>query len=579
MYDGFPLKRADRDTRGDDYQFVIQSLDAALRHVFGFPTGVSLPPVFSINAAGNVEILQSFSIGSEVAITEILDEIPVFATDLDDQYLATVAGIRNFTSDFIDVYLQTQGIFVLREGDTMTGQLVADGGITSDPDLNLENVYFANSPRLPDRTPLVSGGRALIQWDDAVLVGSTAGDLRLAGAGPRPTYRGESIAFISDIEDAVAAPGIDYVPEAGGSFSGLVSFDAGLLLPTAIGLQMEYNAGGSLFTLAYVFDDATGEVEIGAPGGVRFANNVLLDEALQIESGAGWQDVIAEAGNDLTFGASAFNLLFLGAGARPKYNGQDLALLAETGGTYVEGNGITIYEFAAQQFEVSIKSQGMVAEFFPLSDPGYYLRLDPTTGVLGWDDLDLIAGTGMALVTDPLTRAITINIDDEGVNTTQLFPGAVTENKLGDDAVEYTKIKADRGSLAPDTEFSLVYLNGDLEWHKGGAGSLVSTAERDFRQISGNGGAEPEVFFGDGPYTIYRITGSNGSNRSATGQIFIEDELVYSFSIAASQPTEDELPINFPALYAARNWKMKLLTNPDSVFSAVMTVYYDRMSP
>ena len=148
MYDGFPLKRADETTRGDDYQYVIQSLDAAIRHVFNFPAGVSITPPFSINENGDVEILETLTIGSDVPISEIVDEIPQIAEEGDDARLANVTAIRDFTSQFVDDYLTAQGLFVLRSGDTMTGQLIADGGISATDELDLDKAVFTSDAML-----------------------------------------------------------------------------------------------------------------------------------------------------------------------------------------------------------------------------------------------------------------------------------------------------------------------------------------------------------------------------------------------------------------------------------------------
>jgi len=564
MYDGFPLKRADADTRGDDYRYVIQSLDAAIRHLFTIPVGVSMTPAFSISENGSVEVLQNFAIGSAVQINEIVDSIAVTGTAEDDNRLANVSAIRVFTLEFIDEYLSIQDVFVLKAGDTMTGQLLAEGGISAAADLSLENVLFANSPRLPDRVALVSGGRSLIQWDDAVVVGSTNGELRLTGAGTRPSYRGEAVALVQDIEDAVAAPGIDYVPEAGGSFSGLVSFDAGLLLPTAIGLQMEYNAGGSLFTFAYVFDDVLGEVEVGAPGGVRFANELKLDQTAQMEFGAVWRDII-EGGAQLNLGNALVDLNLRGLGVNPTYNGAPLALLSDTVGAYVQGDGLTFTDLGGGlTFEIGITLNGITRNFMPVGLEGQYSRLNPATGVLEWDGLDIAAGTGMEVTENPVTFQTTVGIADLGVDTLQIADDAVNQDKVADGAVGYFQIDADQGAVVPTTDFTLVQRDDQLEWRKGGSilGTVQDLSDRDLITY---GGVLPVPYYtmvsgSNGPYVIHAlaITKTELAGDTSGYEIIIDGNSVKSGTTGlGTGVSEGRSDVLFGPLFAKESFEIK----------------------
>lgn len=581
MYDGFPLKRADQETRGDDYQYVIQSLDAAIRHVFGFQAGVSIPPSFSIDANGNVEILESFSVGSSITITNIVEEIESIALENEGDYLPNVTAIRAYVTDYVDNYLITQDQFVLRTGDTMSGQLVADGGITAAVDLEIENALFTSDARLDGTNALMGGGRDLVKWDDAVIVGDAGGMLQLTGSGSRPTYKGNNIAFVQDIIDAAAATGIDYVPEIGGTFTGLVNFDSGLQFPAGAGAIFEYDSGGQTAVFAYVFDDATGEIEVGSgPGGVRIANILKLDDVAQVEIGAGWVEAIEVVADEINFGDVLATVNLRGSAGRPTYNGDELALFSDVSETYLEGDGIVFTSVGPNVSEIGIAPAGLTPTFFPASDPGYYLRLEPVTGNLIWDDLAIVAGTGIATVVDPGDRFVTINIDNLGVDTAQLQLSSVDDTILAPDSVTLEKIAADRGAFPdPGIEYSLVQLDGNLEWHRGGAGALVSTAEIDSTNLSCSaGGASNDVTLSNGPYMIYLITGSNGSSFACSFNLYVEGEIVYTSGWDSGDPpevrTEEAVPI-----FAAKEFTLELTTHVSSSYTSSVRAYWMRMAP
>lgn len=563
MYDAFPLKRADLDTRGDDYQYVIQSMDAAIRHLFGIPVGISMTPAFSIGESGSVEVLQTFAIGTPVQINQIVDEIEVTGSDADDRRLANVTAIRDFTLEFINEYLAIQDVFVLKAGDTMDGALVAEGGITAGTDLNIENALFTNSPRLPDRIPLVSGGRGLVRWDDGVLVGDASGELKLTGAGTRPSYQGNAIAFVDDITDAVAAPGIDYVPEAGGTFTGLVEFGSGLSFPTALGPRFIYNAGGSLFTLAYVFDDATGEVEMGAPGGIRMANQLMLDETLQVEFAAAWEDII-EVNANLNLGSAAIPLNLRGSATNPNYNGVALALLADTVGAYVEGDGVTFTDLGGGlTFEIGLTINGITRNFMPVGINGQYSRLDPTTGVLIWDSLDIVAGTGMEVTENPVTFQQTVAITDLGVDTLQIADDAINQDKIADLSVGYEEILANQTAVVPATDFTLVLRDDILNWRKGGA--ILGTVQ-DVSASASYWGTNPPVPWDtlvsgtNGPYVIHKVYvgGSGDTDLSGGVEVICDGNSAFMGTLFWDTSEQEGNVATFGPLFAKETFEIKV---------------------
>ena len=116
---------------------------------------------------------------------------------------------------------------------------------------------------------------------------------------------------------------------------------------------------------------------------------------------------------------------------------------------------------------------------------GQYLRIDPGTGNVVWDDLP--TGTGGAVSTDGVTItgdgvATDLQIVNEGVNTLQLAPNAVTTVKILDDNVTIEKIAA--GS---NGEVLTTNLTGDVVWAAPTAGAVNT----DGTTITGDGVATP----------------------------------------------------------------------------------------
>lgn len=73
----------------------IQSIDAALRHAFGFSTN-SLTPPFDIADDGSIVVQTSIAIGTSNAMIDVVDEIPTTAGANEDQKLAHVDAIRTY---------------------------------------------------------------------------------------------------------------------------------------------------------------------------------------------------------------------------------------------------------------------------------------------------------------------------------------------------------------------------------------------------------------------------------------------------------------------------------------------------
>jgi len=502
MYDGFPLKRADATTRGDDYQYVIQSMDATMRHAFGWSAGVSITPPFSISDDGNVEILQTLSIGSAVAIDEIVDSIPLSASEDDDSSLANVTSIRAFTADYIDDYMVTQGLFVLKAGDTMTGELVADAGITATTALNLSKAVFATDPMLSVGVVLQGyGGVDLIQYDSAVVVGDAVEPLEMTGSGGRPQYKGQNVALVSDISGTI--PGMDYVPEAGGNFTGLVDFDSGLSITFGNPIEMEWNTGASSFTLVEVADDGLGDVVFDSGDGTFDFLGDVLATAFDLDVGTR-ETVLEWSGTYIQLGYASEDVNIIGAADRPLYKGAALALLGDTTGSIADGSGITFT--GSEPTTISITEDGINASHMPDGEGGQYLRLNTAADTILWEDPDIIAGNGIDVAINGSTNQVTITAAD--VDTAELADDAITQVKVADNAIGYMELYADRGvSGTTDGLYTLVVDTvggvGTLEWQKAGADGIVGTLEVVEDYYEGSSESYTEVLnVTNGPYVI-----------------------------------------------------------------------------
>jgi len=553
MYNAFPLKRADQTTRGDDYQYVIQSLDAALRHTFGFPAGVAITPPFSINASGDVEILQTLSIGSDVPINEIVDDIPLVAEDEDDARLANVTSIRAYTSEYIDDYLTTQGIFVLRSGDTMSGALVADGGITASGDLSISNALFATNATLAAGMALQAfGGIDLAKYDSSVFIGDATETLHLTGAGGRPLYKGQNVALVSDISGSI--PGMDYVPEAGGSFTGLVDFDAGLRIGFGNQITMQYALGVSSFSLVQVNNDTIGDVIFDSGDGTFHFQGDVLADAFDLNIGTR-ENILQWAGGYVQLGHITEDVNLIGVSTRPLYNAGELALLSDVAGTYTDGSGITFTPLGGGVEEIGITTNGINVSHMPVGLNGQYSRLS-AGGLLEWDDLDIVAGNSMVVATHPTTKQVTVSVNDDGVDTLQVADDAITNDQLDDDSVDYTNLLAVR--TVPDAEPGLYQLvaestgpdAGTLLWQKGGSAGVLGTLDRDETPTAGIDNDDLVIDVTalsgtNGPYMIHEVRFTNLlSSREALLTITIDGQTVNVFDDYLVDSTEPNVIMN-----------------------------------
>jgi hypothetical protein len=239
-------------------------------------------------------------------------------------------------------------------------------------------------------------------------------------------------------------------------------------------------------------------------------------------------------GSDLTIGDVTAPLYFLGDGTRPYFNGNAIALLSEVGGSYLAGDGIAITDLGGDVYSVALADNGITEDHMPAGNPGEYARLD-SGGVLVFENLDLVEGTGIALV--EVAGQFTISIDDAGVDTLQLAADAVDGTKIADDAIGVEHIDA-TGTLAAGTTYSLTVTDDALAWVEGsggggGGGSLLGTAEiifgtQGFSGVVGRGDYTSAESGSDGPYIIERVYYSSqnsvppGINTAVPVKVFVD---------------------------------------------------------
>jgi hypothetical protein len=535
----------DTTTSGDDLPFVIQSLDAAIRHEFGFPVGETLEPAFSIDADGNVEILISLALGSSVTITEIVDSIAAVSAPSDDYELANVAAIRAFVSEYVLDFLTDQDTFVEKAGDTMTGQLVANGGITASSYLDLENARFESSPTLAPNMILQAenGAYDLIQFSGGARVGDPQAVLQLTGSQTRPSYKSQQLCLLSDLTGYAGT--LDYVPKIGGTFEGQVNFDDLIGLNESSGITA-YDVGLDLYTPVMTI-----EYSGDTPESLRFANLEFIFEGDVLIAASGFADVALASydGSTVELGSASKVLDLLGSAARPTYNAAELALFSEIGGDYTSGSGITITDLGGNTYQVNIETNGIEASHMPSGTNGEFLRL--AGGALDWQNLDVVAGTG--IVVGVVAGQVTVNIDDLGVDTAQLAADAVTQAKIADGAVGVDQLDTTSPGIDGKT-YSLIVTDEVLDWVEGGGGTgaFMSTAEI----LDGNAdcdGGDPGITYttiasgSSGPYIIEDIIYEShigSANWTVLIKVFIDGNPTETVEL--SESVEGTSYINYP---------------------------------
>ena len=225
------------------------------------------------------------------------------------------------------------------------------------------------------------------------------------------------------------------------------------------------------------------------------------------------ENVLDYVGGYVQLGHASVDVNLIGNSARPFYGGSEIALLSDMTGTFVDGSGITFTDLGGGVNEISITAAGINISHMPAGDNGQYSRIS-SGGLLVWDDLDIVAGTGMVAATDPVTKQVTVSIDDLGVDTDQLADAAVTTDKIDDDAVDYTQINSDR--TAPDAVAGLYTLivetdgigGGELQWQKGGAAGVLGTIDRLEAASVANSSdvTDVQVLAGSvGPYMLHYV--------------------------------------------------------------------------
>lgn len=540
-YDGFPLRRADKNTQGREYRFIIQSIDASIRHVLGVPADVSLSPPFAIDADGNVEFLKTFKIGSDVEIDEVISVIDDIPSADEDSQLVTVTGLRGYVDDAVEAAVEAADLWVLKAGDTMTGALQADGGViigagqTLSSATQLDIAAATNIQLTPGdgyenllsgHTALGAGwilkgyyggvARAIAYVDDGdVKVGGPTTGLHLYGTGNRPLWNGaDSIALVADLQETGMG---GYVPVAGGTFTGKVVFEGGVQLDTGESLIMEDGGGNPYDVLSM---DSFGAVEASAGSAQRWkfvGNPVQFDPSYGIYFGT---DYLAEiSGSDLNIGSYSHALNLVGTGTRPEWNSNELALLSDTLGSIQAGQGININDLGGSVYEIEVGDGEVVSSMISASgSENQVLSLD-SGGDFDWHDTvqSITGGTGITASSG--TGDVTVSVTAGSIGATQLGTNAVTQVKVADDAIGPDELTADNGSLEAGVDYFLTNNTNVLSWTDSRLTGVLGTLQIFMGTTNGvdqdttSSDSYSDVFNEtSGPYMIQRIwyTGTAG---------------------------------------------------------------------
>ena len=227
--DSFPTNRWSGSDALSNLSTAIASVDASIRHAFGFSVNTLTAP-FDIGDDGAIVVQTSLAIGTSNAMIDVVDSISASAGANEDQKLATIAAIRLFmateyvqasaitaNTDNFDGHLSAAddtvqkaldtlddvdlSIYLPLAGGTMTGDLIIDYG----PSLQVK-VGAGEAV-----TDAVTGGSFGITY------GAAAAGTFLVGSAARPLYNAAELALLSDLDA--------YLPLAGGTMTGHLYMD------------------------------------------------------------------------------------------------------------------------------------------------------------------------------------------------------------------------------------------------------------------------------------------------------------------------------------------------------------------
>jgi len=110
----FPSNRWTDSDSGADLDTAFASIDAAIRHAFGFSVNALVAP-FDIADDGSIVVQTSIAIGTSNAMIDVVDSIPASPGANENQKLAHVTAIRGFldmqTIDADNVLIDTSYFF------------------------------------------------------------------------------------------------------------------------------------------------------------------------------------------------------------------------------------------------------------------------------------------------------------------------------------------------------------------------------------------------------------------------------------------------------------------------------------
>ena len=326
--DSFPTNRwADSDALSN-LSTAIASIDASIRHAFGFSVNALTAP-FDIADDGSIVVQTSLAIGTSNAIIDVVDSIPASAGANEDQKIATVESIRAYLLAEVaeththDAYLNKDGTveltanwdagaYKITSAELSTDVISEEGsasGVTVDSCL-IKDGQVASAVLAPDYLPLAAGSGSPL-----------TGDLFLEAAGSYPAVRCTD----TDLDSAwveLSTLGIKTSVGIGGT--------AYLAVHGAAGVTYTDNSSTEYDVWTEKDFDYTDYLLLT---GGTIDGDLIIDygPSLQVKVGAQEEihDAVTGGSLGITFGAAAAATYLVGSATRPPYNAADLALFSD----------------------------------------------------------------------------------------------------------------------------------------------------------------------------------------------------------------------------------------------------------
>lgn len=345
----------------NDLATAIQSIDAAIRHAFGYSVNELTAP-FDIADDGSTVVQTSIAIGTSNAMIDVVDTIPVSPGANEDQKLAHVQAIRTLSPYASNVLTNTSNFDNVLSAADDTVQKALD---TLD-NLDISDITDAHThdgryykqteidTMLLDYLQLAGGtmtGNLIMDWGTALQVD--------VGLGETPTDAVQGNSFGIVFGDAAALFQIEGSGVLSTADIEVSKLNAQLVLTGSVGSVTLDGDTLDIVTTAGV--GGTGKLQIHGANGLIYQDNSATDYnvwteknfdpadylplaggtmtgAINLENGVAitgevfsspYNIAYVSGGGRMVFGNSSLPIDFLGALTRPTYNAADLALFTD----------------------------------------------------------------------------------------------------------------------------------------------------------------------------------------------------------------------------------------------------------